>query len=386
MAIKSISDKRFKQYGNNLSHTDDLVFLNRYNYEERSPQKQSDTYRCISSVYMEKLGGQSVINLSSNGKDFSPFYFDGPVMLKAGTSFNFTPLTKDFLYCIYYEDKPDVIKTAKSIPTSNDGRRISCKRLMLCNHLHMPEGLCFRPEAQPFWELDWYMRGTFERTIDGKTCVIQSPAYSFIPANSLHSLKTNEEDVDFLAIIFEMECSEAQKLTIPRKVTSEIKHFLQRIMERIGDDSPYNEECILSLISVVVAETLSTELEEDESAKLSVTAMMQMNEVAARAERIIDENIFNPELSVSFVARNLFISNSYLYRCSMNRYGVGISEHIHNRKLEMACELLRNSKYSLSDIASNLNFCSQSYFSTRFKKRYGMSPLQYSSHINREDK
>ncbi len=385
MAIKSVSDKRFKQYGNNLSHTDDVGFLKRYSYEERASQKDCNTFTCISPVYMEKLGGQAVINLSNDGEEFSPFYFDGPIMLKAGVSFNFTSLTKDFLYCIYYEDKPTTTKTAKSSTIYSETKRINCKRLMLCNHLHMPEGLCFRPESQPFWEIDWYMRGTFERTINGKTRTIQSPAYSFIPANSSHALKTEEEDVEFLAIMFEMDCTEPERLTIPRSLSPEIKFCMQRIVERIGDESPYNEECILNLISVIVAETLSAEAEEGENVKPSVTAMLQMNEVAAKAERLIDENIFNPELSVGYVSRKLFISTSYLYRCSMSRFGIGIAEHIHNRKLEMACELIRNSKYSLSEIASNLNFCSQSYFSTRFKSKYGMSPLQYSRSINREE-
>ena len=385
MAIRSISDKKFKQYGKNLSHTDDMVFLKRYSYEERSSQKESDTFTCVTPIYMEKLRGQSVINISNDGEEFCPFYFDGPIMLNAGVKFNFTPLTKDFLYCIYYENKPEVSKSTKTSTIYSEKKRVNCKRVMLCNHLHMPEGLCFRPETQPFWELDWYIRGTFERTIDGNTCTIQSPAYSFIPANSSHSLKTDEEDVEFIAIIFEMDCIESQKLMVPRQLTPEVKYCLKRIVDRIGDESPYNEECILSLISVVVAETLSAESIEPENSKLSVTAMLQMNEVAIKAERIIDENIFNPELSVGFIAKSLFISTSYLYRCSMNRYGVGISEHIHNRKLEMACELIRNSKYSLSEIASNLNFCSQSYFSTRFKKKYGMSPLQYGCYINREE-
>lgn len=114
----------------------------------------------------------------------------------------------------------------------------------------------------------------------------------------------------------------------------------------------------------------------------SVFSAMQMDSIALKADSLISENISNPELSVKFIADKLFISTSYLYRCSVYYFGVSLSEHIANRRLEKACELIAAGDLSLSAIAHTLSFCSQSYFSSRFKQKYGVSPLQYSRNIN----
>ena len=68
-------------------------------------------------------------------------------------------------------------------------------------------------------------------------------------------------------------------------------------------------------------------------------------ELAEAAHRIICEELYNPELSVKFVADKLFVSVSYLYRCSIARFGICISECINNKKLERACELIANGKF-----------------------------------------
>lgn len=46
-------------------------------------------------------------------------------------------------------------------------------------------------------------------------------------------------------------------------------------------------------------------------------------------------------------------------------------------KLEEAKSLLTYSDKSLGEISSYLSFSSQSYFQNVFKKKYGITPLQY---------
>ncbi len=384
MSIKSMAEIEQYGFGKSISQTDDVEFLSSYDYEERSIKNGNTTFMYNMPVYLEKLSGQSVVNFNSKkDKDFTPFYFDGPVMINAGVRFNFTPLTSDFLYCIYYKSSSEELATLKNTPVTVNEPKIKCKNVVLTSYKKMPEGLCFRPEKQPFWELTYLVKGNYVRTINGVSWNIGGECYTFIPPNQLHSLKTDSGEAEFMAIMFEMDCPDMEKLIPPREVTPSIKYYLDVIKSKIGDDSQYAEDMILNLISLIVAETLSGEYDIVEESKSSVVSIVQMNEVVARADRLIDENIFNPILSVSFIAKKLFISTSYLYRCSMHKYNVGISEHINDRKLEMACELIANGNYSLSEISSNLNFCSQSYFATRFKKKYGMSPLQYSRHINK---
>lgn len=94
-------------------------------------------------------------------------------------------------------------------------------------------------------------------------------------------------------------------------------------------------------------------------------------------ENIMDENIFNPQLSVDFMAKKAFISTSFLYRCCVYNFGKAPSDYISDSKLKKACEMIMSGGFTLCEISNNLNFCSQAYFSARFKKKYGISPKDY---------
>ena len=45
--------------------------------------------------------------------------------------------------------------------------------------------------------------------------------------------------------------------------------------------------------------------------------------------------------------------------------------------VELAKQWLKNSNYTIREISDMLNFCNEKYFSTQFKKSYGISPKQY---------
>ena len=50
---------------------------------------------------------------------------------------------------------------------------------------------------------------------------------------------------------------------------------------------------------------------------------------------------------------------------------------IKNLRVEQACKQLMDLNKSLSEIALNVGFCDQSYFTKEFKKAMGITPCQY---------
>ena len=86
----------------------------------------------------------------------------------------------------------------------------------------------------------------------------------------------------------------------------------------------------------------------------------------------ISENMTLDELS-----KKLFISSSHIERLSNKEFGCG-AIHLFNRlKIDEACMLLQTSDQRISDIASNLGYSDQNYFSRLFFKFYGVSPSEY---------
>jgi len=70
------------------------------------------------------------------------------------------------------------------------------------------------------------------------------------------------------------------------------------------------------------------------------------------------------------------LSPDYLSLIFKKSVGETVSSYIMRKKLEAAVEML-NGRYSTSETAYYLGFCSESYFIKCFKKAYGKTPGQY---------
>ena len=79
--------------------------------------------------------------------------------------------------------------------------------------------------------------------------------------------------------------------------------------------------------------------------------------------------------------------DEYAEMCTMSKYhfirtfektvGATPLEYRNSIRMEHAAELLSEEKLSIDEISRMTGFTSQSYFSSAFKKRYGISPKQY---------
>jgi AraC-like DNA-binding protein len=82
------------------------------------------------------------------------------------------------------------------------------------------------------------------------------------------------------------------------------------------------------------------------------------------------------DLTREEVARHAGISPGYFSHLLRLSTGRAFSELLRGIRVEAACGYLRNSDYSLADIASACGFCDQSYFSNVFREIKGMTPRQ----------
>lgn len=113
--------------------------------------------------------------------------------------------------------------------------------------------------------------------------------------------------------------------------------------------------------------------------------MKEINESATgypsdinKAIHYIDSNLHKP-LRASDVAKHLNISTSTFSNKFYSCTGKKFNPYVEIRRIQLAKRYLRFTDLPICDIATNLAFCSQSYFNTRFKQNVGVTPLQYRS-------
>jgi len=93
-------------------------------------------------------------------------------------------------------------------------------------------------------------------------------------------------------------------------------------------------------------------------------------------EAFINQNLPN-KITLQDVASHMFLSTKQVSRVIRKEYGCTLAELVTDKKLATAEMLIKHTDMRIEEIAQQVNLGSANYFYTVFKKRYGVSPLQY---------
>jgi AraC-like DNA-binding protein len=97
----------------------------------------------------------------------------------------------------------------------------------------------------------------------------------------------------------------------------------------------------------------------------------------SQAKRCVQEYLGSPELSVKQLAGILHCSPDYLSHIFHQETGHRLIAYIHQERIKVAMNMLRNTALSISEVAYALGFESQAYFSRVFKRVAYKTPMDY---------
>lgn len=108
-------------------------------------------------------------------------------------------------------------------------------------------------------------------------------------------------------------------------------------------------------------------------------------DLAASVKAYIEAHYSEKGLSLSRVASRLFVSETYLSKQLKQAYGQSFSEYLIDYRIQRAQELLRSPElqYSVMAIANKVGYEDPHYFSRIFKKKVGVSPVQFRQTISK---
>ncbi|AKK73403.1 AraC family transcriptional regulator [Chryseobacterium gallinarum] len=112
------------------------------------------------------------------------------------------------------------------------------------------------------------------------------------------------------------------------------------------------------------------------------------SDLLSKLELLLDDYFKNDKLtingipSVHFIADQLHLSANYLSDMLRVQTGQTTQQHIQNRLIEKAKELLSTTSMSVSEIAYQLGFEHPQSFHRLFKSRTSLSPLKFRSSLN----
>jgi AraC family transcriptional activator of pobA len=117
-----------------------------------------------------------------------------------------------------------------------------------------------------------------------------------------------------------------------------------------------------------------------------ITRKMATNDLLTRFENELEkyfEDTSNiPLPTVEKIASELNVSSSYLSDMLRNVTGQNTQQHIHNKLIEKAKEILTTTDLNVSEIAYQLGFEYPQSLSKLFKSKTKQTPLEYRQHFN----
>ena len=174
--------------------------------------------------------------------------------------------------------------------------------------------------------------------------------------------------------------------------SSLMKHYLFvdiiLTTEQFISDYAGKEEKLVSAVHDI--ENILTEIKDVENIKgelrkIFLNVLTYRNN-QANSERLLilkhvkaflDENFKDPDLKMSDVARKFNISPSYFSTIFRKELGITYRDYISKLRINHAKLLLRTTNLKCSEISLRSGFNDAHYFSVVFKKKIGLSPLQF---------
>jgi AraC-like DNA-binding protein len=93
--------------------------------------------------------------------------------------------------------------------------------------------------------------------------------------------------------------------------------------------------------------------------------------------QFVEENIDNSEVNIGDMASAAAISRSGLQRKLKQAMGITPQDLLREARIKRACQLLRQTDKTVSEVAYSCGFSDPKYFSRCFKQTMNLSPTEY---------
>lgn len=253
--------------------------------------------------------------------------------------------------------------------------QVSGIKLVSCGHIFAKPGreIC-RPHGREDWLLFYIAKGSetfyLNETVTGK----EGSFILFAPGEKQHHIYNGTKTAEFYYIHFrcdllpdQLTLHSSQLYNLPP--SRQICDLFEEIMEETLQKQPFYEKlCIyklLFLLTLLNRKSLQRNHPEGEHFDRIAQAVQHMN------------RYYSSDFTLADYANLCNMSKYHFLRVFEQIVGSTPLEYRNNIRLEHAAELLCNEPLSVEEIGTMTGYSSASYFSSAFKRKFGLSPKKY---------
>ena len=283
----------------------------------------------------------------------------------------------------------------KYIPTALK-KEISIDNIVSVHYHEYTADFSYAGESHDFFEMIYCDKGELEITA-GEKMFRLSPSTAYIhPPKQYHNVRTaNSEAASSIVLSFNcegyriydvsdrvIECdklAQAALAAILRESKASFENiqevvFDSRLVRRTASSAFASEQVLGCYIELFFIHLIRQN--EGGSAFAASQGAEKNEQVIKRVCDYMNEHI-SEKLTFEDIVSVSLVSATTLKQLFKRSFGHGAMEHLSFMRTERAKELLRDGKYSCTEIASMCGFFSVHHFCRVFKGRYDMPPTQY---------
>lgn len=250
------------------------------------------------------------------------------------------------------------------------------------NHLH----------THLYYEIAYVLDGSIEHICNGEKKTLQPGNVILLRPGDLHTYKRFQNN---------SECTH-RDLCISQDLFSSVCNFLsENLLEKIKkspqclyaelseEQLSYFENCWTKINNLFEKFSLSTPNTVMPTLKASLATLLSVIELPNFDQEPTNYPIWLKNMLARFTKKNYIqggihaimegipYDQSHICRVFKKYVGETITDRLNNVRLKWAKSFLDNGNMSIPQIAEEIGFASDSYFTKLFKKRYDISPQQY---------
>ena len=241
-------------------------------------------------------------------------------------------------------------------------------RVILVGKNEFPEKLTLFNNDLNCNELILHLSGKTTVKFNGKILNCEKDIIRFLPkGENKEYIVDRKEHGECIDIFFDTDIPISEDAFILKiKNSSVITNLFKKIFSVwVSKKEGYYFEC-MGLLYKIFAELQ----------KHNYIPESQYNAIKPAIE-FINENFLNAKIPMSYLANICGISESYLKKLFIKKFGMPPVKYIIGLKINYACDLLRSELYTITQTSEICGYNNPNFFSRQFKEYIGVSPTDF---------
>lgn len=344
-------------------------------------------------TYIEVQSGIGIL-LVSHDPEHGPiqeFGMNRRIHVKPNVYFACVATTPELVVNLYAED--DYSLDVTTISTPYEYRpvlpKIQIQNILGYYYRIRTPGYQFKGESHNFFELTYVDTGVLHTQVDGVDYTLTEKEMMIYGPGQFHKQHTEDNQmVSYVTILFNMENLSPD---LPKNwydsltgrvfpYNKKIYTLVKTLVQESATGLPYVDSLMHCLLTETIIRLLQGAYVIPSAQPASVVRQNYQDELFERIIAYVESKICEP-LTIAEICQQFSLSRSSLQLLFKGAVNQSPKKFISDMKLEKSCQMLRENKYTISEISLKLGYSSIHYFSNAFNQKYHISPSEYAKRI-----